>query len=188
MSSSIANQPSAQPSAQPSIKVTPRGLSISKLSLRSLSCVLSLFIVVVCAIFANLPGVLIILLPASCITILWNIISFIYLFSTRRSDTHPGVRVASDLITWIGWSAVAVLMSSVWSVLASWTITGPSGSSHTYIYKQNLPIVKGVVVVSIFQTFIHAALFIIACCETHIRNRTRHIMARVDQKQDAADQ
>ncbi|PHH82659.1 hypothetical protein CDD82_5199 [Ophiocordyceps australis] len=175
----MSSNTGCQPSAQPSVIVAPRGLWVAKLSLRSLSTVLSVLIVIVCALSEFYTGVsvLVLLLPASCITILWNILSFFYLFCWSRSDTHPVVRIASDLITWTGWGAVAALMSA-----------GFSHGSFSNSYKEFLPVIKGVVVVSVFQSFIHAALFILACSETHLRYRLKKTMSRVAQKQDEANQ
>lgn len=49
-------------------------------------------------------------------TLIWNVaMIMVRYFRKNGQDIHPGTRVGIDLIVWLGFGAVAVMMAATWS-------------------------------------------------------------------------
>ncbi|EFY89298.1 hypothetical protein MAC_04679 [Metarhizium acridum CQMa 102] len=195
------------------LRTTPEGLQTVKLWIRFLSAAICTILIGVGIKLGDVPGVIIILLsPASIpppsqtgrrpakrssdgrqagVTLIWNV-AVIMVRHLRRNgqDIHPGTRVGVDLIVWLGFGAVAVMMAATWS-------TWDTNMAETHYDGVKFVLVQMAVVLATIEAlvlpapvgikaisansarFVHIALFIIACHETHVHNRYKKFIRKV---------
>ncbi|KAH0599221.1 hypothetical protein MHUMG1_03338 [Metarhizium humberi] len=137
------------------LRTTPEGLQTVKLWIRLLSAA-------ICTILIGAGA-----------TLIWNVaMIMVRYFRKNGQDIHPGTRVGIDLIVWLGFGAVAVMMAATWS-------TWDTNMAERYYGGANFVLVQMAVVLATIEAFVHIALFIIACHETHVHNRYKKFIRKV---------
>ncbi|KID96652.1 hypothetical protein MAJ_07396, partial [Metarhizium majus ARSEF 297] len=176
------------------LRTTPEGLQTVKLWIRLLSAAICTILIGVGIKLGDVPGVIIILLSPASIpspklaaarqgvssngrqagaTLIWNVaMIMVRYFRKNGQDIHPGTRVGIDLIVWLGFGAVAVMMAATWS-------TWDTNMAERYYGGANFVLVQMAVVLATIEAFVHIALFIIACHETHVHNRYKKFIRKV---------
>ncbi|TWU78146.1 hypothetical protein ED733_007505 [Metarhizium rileyi] len=157
-------RPHSSPPPPFTLRTTPEGLQKVKLWTRSISVSICIILFGAGIKLKDVPGVIIILLTPACVTLVWNATTILAQFlRTNRQDVHPGARVGVDLIIWLGFGAIAVMMAAAWS---QWGSIMPE----TSFQDVKFILVQMSVVLATIEAFVHIALFIIACHETHVHN------------------
>ncbi|KAK9441325.1 hypothetical protein VB005_05962 [Metarhizium brunneum] len=155
------------------LRTTPEGLQTVKLWIRLLSAAICTILIGVGIKLGDVPGVIIILLSPAGATLIWNVaMIMVRYFRKNGQDIHPGTRVGIDLIVWLGFGAVAVMMAATWS-------TWDTNMAERYYGGANFVLVQMAVVLATIEAFVHIALFIIACHETHVHNRYKKFIRKV---------
>ncbi|KAL2162468.1 hypothetical protein VTH06DRAFT_7381 [Thermothelomyces fergusii] len=176
---------------QPPKYVSPPGTWKTKLALRAASIV---FLIILCALAGSLAAdsrldgatlLIVILAPAAIVTFIWDVAEIICIWMRGgHRGIHPGAVVAIDLLAWLGWGLVdllvipySIIVTSDYYVTDHWRddVYGYDELEADPEYAAVLRDVhaKGRAIASfaVLTTLIHFAVFVIACYETNIRNR-----------------
>ncbi|KAL2139465.1 hypothetical protein VTI28DRAFT_5132 [Corynascus sepedonium] len=175
---------------QPPKYVSPPTTWRTKLGLRVASMV---FLVILCGLGGSLATdsrvdgdtlMIVVLAPAAIVTFIWDVAESICIWKRGgHRGIHPGAIVAIDLIAWLGWAFVDLLLVPYTIVLSSGYYVDQTygGNSYRYgepevspEYEALLSEIQGkthaIAAFAVMTTAAHFALFVIACYETHIRN------------------
>ncbi|KAL2186966.1 hypothetical protein L209DRAFT_752783 [Thermothelomyces heterothallicus CBS 203.75] len=176
---------------QPPKYVSPPGTWKTKLGIRAASIV---FLIVLSGLAGSLAAdsrldgttlLIVVLGPAAVVTFIWDIAESICIWKRGgHRGIHPGAVVAIDLLAWLGWGLVDLLVIPYSIILTSDYYVANHWSDDEYGYSEPgadpeyeavLRDVHGkgraVACFAVLTTIIHFAVFVIACYETHIRNR-----------------
>ncbi|KAK7431049.1 hypothetical protein QQZ08_002329 [Neonectria magnoliae] len=150
------------------IHVSPRGMWSSKMTLRILSVIFSIILIGVCAGTMD-PWALIEFCPPAGIAFIWNIADTICLCVRRgHPGIHPGACVGVDLLLWLGYIVSVTLFA----------LFGLDGAYYYGYYNyynslggSSVSAYRAIFAFGILEILVHFTLFVIACYETHVRNR-----------------
>ncbi|KAK3902203.1 hypothetical protein C8A05DRAFT_34110 [Staphylotrichum tortipilum] len=177
----------AAPAVDAPPHVSPRGMWVSKLVLRIIEFALAISIIGLVSALAESVfygiGTLIIITPQAAVSVVWTFCDFICILARGgRRGIHPGANVALDLLLWLGLVAGTIVL---WLVGLASDIAGYdsysyiSGSSRYYTSYYNGSIAgRGQAILGLAATLtvFHFTSFVIACVETHQRNRAARIV------------
>ncbi|KAK4133963.1 hypothetical protein BT67DRAFT_434565 [Trichocladium antarcticum] len=188
--------PGAQ-GGQPPHYISPSGTWRTKLCLRIASMV---FLVLVAGLGGSIVSssrvdvwyirILVLLVPALVVTFGWDLAESLAIwFRAGRRGMHPGAVVAIDLLAWLGWvivtfATVPISMNPEYYISdynRDDTYNHRSRSSDVTAEDQKLADAvraKGGALVSFSALLVitHFMLFVVACQETHKRNRPARVV------------
>ncbi|KAH6898286.1 hypothetical protein B0T10DRAFT_102967 [Thelonectria olida] len=165
-----------QGQAMRTVLASPRGMWSSKLTLRIFSIVFSLIIIGVAAgvaIYDLLP--IVEFCPPAGLAFIWNVAESICIcVRGGHRGIAPGAVVALDLLIWLGYLA-AVVFHGIWGISDYYYEYGYE-SGNEFSEGHGSAYGRALFSFGIMEILIHIALFIIACYETHDRNKRTQVV------------